>query len=96
MSITGFLDRLNYYILNPIIILGFALAFVYIIYSVVRFLSKDAADKDRIEARSAIIWGIFGLFIMFSVYGLIQLVLGTFGINQSDLGPDAWQYIEKP
>jgi hypothetical protein len=92
MTITGFLDRFNYYILNPIIILGFALAFVYIIYSVVRFLSKDAADKDRIESRNAIFWGIFGLFIMFSVYGLIRLVLGTFGID--NVTRDACLYLD--
>lgn len=83
MSVTGFLDKFNYYILNPIIILLFALAFLYFIYGVIRFLSSDAGDKGsgRIEARNAILWGLVGMFIMFSVYGIIRLLLESFGIS---------------
>lgn len=59
----------------------FGLAFLYSFYGIVRFLSLEAGDKDRDEARNAIMWGIVGMVIMFSVYGLIRFVLGTFGIT---------------
>lgn len=81
MSIVPFLYNVNRLILNPIILLMFGIAFVYSAYGFVRFLSLDAVDKERIEARNAIIWGILGMVIMFSVYGLIRFVLNSFGIN---------------
>ena len=61
----------------------FAVAFLYFVYGIVRFLSTDAGDKGgtRVEARNAMLWGIVGMVVMFSVYGLIRLVLSTFGIT---------------
>ncbi len=83
MTISVFLNKFNFYILNPIIVLFFALAFVYFIYGIIKFLRSDAGDKgtERIEARNSILWGIIGMFIMFSVYALIKFVLLTFGIT---------------
>ena len=93
MTIAVFLNKFNFYILNPIIILLFALAFVYFIYGVIKFLKSNAGDKgtERIEARSSIFWGIVGMFIMFSVYALIKFVLMTFGITPT---PEVIPYIK--
>lgn len=87
MTIIPFLNRVNDLILNPLILLVFALSFVYFFYGVVQFLRMDAADKGRDEARNAILWGIVGMAIMFSVYGLIRFVLTTFGLPTT--GPGA-------
>jgi hypothetical protein len=83
MDITEFLNKFNYYILNPIIALLFAVATLYFIYGVIRFLSSNSGDKgtQRVEARSAIMWGLIGMFVMFSVYGIIKFVLDAFGIT---------------
>lgn len=85
ITIAPFLNKVNAFILNPIIYLLFAVSFVYFSYGVVRFLTLDASDGKRKEARDAILWGIVGMVIMFSVYGLIRFVLATFGIDQSDV-----------
>ncbi len=91
MTIVPFLNRVSEVILNPLILLVFSLSFVYFVYSVVRFLQLEAGDKDRKEAQNAIIWGIVGMVIMFSVYGIIHFVLATFGVTTIDLkdSPDA-------
>lgn len=85
VTIVPFLLKVNKVILNPIISLLFALAFVYFIYGIIKFLSLEPGDKAREEARSAMLWGIIGMVIMFSVYGIIHFVLGTFGIQESDI-----------
>ena len=85
MTIVPFLHRVSDLILNPIILLLFAVSFVYFIYGVIKFLSHEAGDKTREEARSAIIWGIVGMVIMFSVYGIIGFVLNTFDIQPGDV-----------
>ena len=84
MTIVPFLDKVNEYILNPLILLMFALSLVMFIYGIIRFLSMDSADKSRKEAQDSILWGIVGMIIMVSVYGIIKFVLATFGISQDD------------
>lgn len=84
MTIVPFLNRVNDLILNPLILLAFSLAFVYFIYGIFKFLSLEAGDKTRKEAQDAILYGIIGMVIMFSVYGIIKFVLATFGISESE------------
>ncbi len=83
MDITSFLKKVDLYILNPIILLLFSVATVYFIYSVVNYLRLDPSDSERKEAFNSIIWSIVGIFIMLSVYGIINFVLSTFGVSAS-------------
>jgi hypothetical protein len=93
MTIVPFLNRVNQVILNPLILLAFSVAFLYFFYGFVKYLSLEAGDKSRDEARNAIMWGIVGMVIMFSVYGIIKFVLATFGITPGDIDPTATQYL---
>ncbi len=80
MSIVPFLQKVSDLILNPLILLLFALSFLYFVYGIFKFLNLEAGDSKRTEARDAIIYGIVGMVIMFSVYGIINFVLTSFGI----------------
>ena len=80
MPITEFLNRINQHILNPLILLAFAIAFIVFFVGIVQFIASQTADAKREEGKSKIFWGLFGMFIMFSAYGLIRLILSTFGI----------------
>jgi uncharacterized membrane protein YjfL (UPF0719 family) len=53
----------------------------------------NAVDKSRKEARDAIIWGIVGMVIMFSVFGVIKFVMDTFGIDKIDISTDAHGFL---
>ena len=83
MTIVPFLYRVNDLILNPLILLAFGLSLVYFVYGVIKFLSLEAGDKNKKEAQDAILWGIVGMVIMFSVFGIIRFVLSTVGVNPS-------------
>lgn len=85
MTIVPFLNKVNDLILNPIILLLFALAFLYFLYGIVKFVNPGTGEKEKAEARNGILWGLVGMAIMFSVYGLINFVLATFGIPQSEV-----------
>ena len=95
MDITPFLKMVDELILNPLILLAFAVSFVVFIYGIVRFLSVDSGDKGttRAEARNSILWGIVGMVIMFSVYGIIRFTLKSFGIQESDLSSTAKTFL---
>ncbi len=81
MDISRFLNSVNAVIINPIIVLVFAIAFLVFFWGLYQFISKAGESKDREEGKKKILYGLFGMFIMFSDYGLMRLVLNTFGIT---------------
>lgn len=76
-----FLNKINQFILNPIITLAFAVALLVFFFGIFQFINSQTADAKRDEGKRKIFYGLFGMFIMVSAYGLIRLVLGTFGIT---------------
>jgi len=81
--ITDFLNDINRLILNPLILLAFAIALLVFFWGVFQFIASQTVDTKRDEGKRKIFWGLFGMFIMISAYGLIRLILGTFGITPS-------------
>lgn len=78
--INQFLDKVVVQIINPIILLLAASAFVVFLWGVFEFVAHAADETKRKEGRSAIMWGLIGLVIIFGAYGIINIVLGTFGV----------------
>ena len=68
------LSNISEYILNPLIGLAFTVAFVYFVWGVISFIHHSADATKRKEGLEHIVWGLVGLAIMVSVYGLIRLV----------------------
>lgn len=81
MDIQVFLNKINQFILNPLILLVFAIAFLVFFWGIFQFISSQTADTGREEGKRKIFWGLFGMFVMFSAYGLIRLILNTFGVS---------------
>lgn len=80
ITIVPFLYKVNNVVLNPVIKLVFAIAFLIFFYGIFQFISKETGDKDREQGKRKIMYGLLGMFIMFSAYGIINLILGTFAI----------------
>lgn len=81
MTFAHFLNKLFDLILNPAIVLLFAVALLIFFWGIVQFISSETANTKRKEGQKKIIWGLVGLFIMFSAYGIIRLILNTFGLS---------------
>lgn len=81
MAVLGqFIDKLVAEIINPIILLLAAAAFVLFVWGVFEFIKGAADETKRSEGRRAIMWGLIGFVIIFGAYGILNLALGTFGI----------------
>jgi len=72
-------------ILNPLIALMFAVATVYFMYGVYQFMWDPDNEEAREKGRKAMFWGIIGLFIMTSVFGIMKFLISTFGADPAVL-----------
>ena len=78
-AVTELLNKIATYILNPLIILGFTVATIFLFYGIAEMIWKsDSGDLEK--NRNNVKYGVIGLFVMFSVYGILRIVLETFGI----------------
>ena len=75
-----FLDSVVREIINPIILLLSAAAFVLFIWGVFEFVAHAGDETKRTEGKKAIMWGLIGLVIIFGAYGIINVALGTFSL----------------
>lgn len=74
-----FLQKLVENIINPLIGLIFVAAVVMFLWGVTKYIKGAASDSDRETGTKHITWGLVGMFIMVSVYGIIRMALTTFG-----------------
>lgn len=68
-------------IVNPAIYLVFSVGLLVFVYGVVEFLHELSKGGDTKQGKSHMLWGILGMFIMVSVFGIIHLLNGTFGFG---------------
>ena len=80
-SVDETIRKVNKNILNPLIILMFAIAAVYFAYGIFEFV-KDGDNSDaREKGKQHILWGLIGMAIMASVFFIMQFIVGTLGIE---------------
>lgn len=60
-------------IFSPIYQLVAAIAFVYFLYGAAKFIYDIRNPSEKNEGKSHLLWGMVGLFIIFSVGGILKL-----------------------
>ncbi|MBX4199873.1 hypothetical protein KW790_00170 [Candidatus Parcubacteria bacterium] len=77
MTIVGLLAKIDRAILNPLILLLFAIAFIIFFIGIVKFISNAGDAEGRKQGKRSILFGLIGMLIMFSAYGIIRFILNT-------------------
>jgi hypothetical protein len=65
-------------ILKPLVPFLVGLAVVIFIYGVITIMLSEGGDKKE-EGKKYMLWGIVGIFVMVSIWGLVAILQGTFG-----------------
>ncbi len=73
-------------LLNRIMPLIFTLALVVFLWGALKFVRTES-DEERKTGREFMLWGIIGLFVMFSVWGLVNILVNTFSLDTSTTIP---------
>ncbi len=76
------ISKINTMILNPVIILFFAVALVYFVFGVLQYLFAAKSDPAAIQTGARHMgWGLFGMFVMVSVFSFLRIILNTFPVD---------------
>ena len=77
-------------IINTAIPIVFALALLVFFWGLVKYIFGGAEDKDK--AKNLMIWGVVALFVMATVWGLVQFIGDAVGIEDG-AAPDVGNLI---
>lgn len=68
-------------ILNPVIILMFAIALAVFIYGVFQFIMNSDTEEGKQLGKQHIMWGLIGMFIMIAVFTIMRIIINTIGVD---------------
>ena len=74
-------------ILNTSVIILISFSVVWIIVNVVRYLIAGG-EEDRKKGGMAILWGVVGLFVILSIWGLVAILKNSFKTNSENIPVD--------
>jgi hypothetical protein len=74
-------------LINRLIPFIIALTVLIFLWGVFKFVIAGADGDARKEAQGYMIWGIIALFVMVSVWGLVNILVRTFNLESSSVPP---------
>ena len=80
MTVGQLISNITNQVLNPLIILLFAVATMMFAWGIIQYvLGGQGSDQKMTQAKNAMLWGIIGMFIMASAWGIVSLLCDFFG-----------------
>ncbi|HEY0908551.1 MAG TPA: pilin [Candidatus Paceibacterota bacterium] len=79
-------------LLNVILPLIISLTVVYFVWGMFQvFLASD--DEKKEKAKNTVIYGVIALFVMISIWGLVNILYNTFGLTNTNRSSEATQQL---
>jgi len=69
-------------LIKPVVPLLIGLAVVVFIYGVIVLMFSQGGEKKE-EGKQYMLWGLVGIFVMVSVWGLVAVLTNTFGLDNT-------------
>lgn len=67
---------------TPIVV---ALALLYFFWGLATYILNQGSEEKKKQGREVMIWGILALFIMVSIWGIINVIQDTFDVRGGDI-----------
>jgi len=77
LEVTTIIGSIETNVVNPILTLFFAVALLVFIWGAFTYIAHADDSTKRSEGGKGMLYGIIGMFIMFSVFGIINLIAST-------------------
>ena len=79
-------------LLNQIIPVLLIIGTIVFLWGVIMFLTAGAEEEKRANARSLMIYGLVGLFIMVAIWGIVNVLVGFFGVGGTGVPTSPGQF----
>ena len=70
-------------LLNAVFPVLVALAVIVLIWGIFKFILNAGDEEARKTGRSMILWGIIGIFLMLSIWGLVNILSSSVSLNNT-------------
>lgn len=70
-------------ILSDAVVLLVGFAVVFFIYGITRYITAGEDEDRRTKMKNLMIYGIIGLFVMVSFWGIVNILINTFELDTS-------------
>lgn len=77
-DVSHLINKFTEVILMGIIPLLTGLGLLYFLYGLYLFMSASGNETKRSDGKQYILYGLIGLFVMVSVWGLVSIISSTF------------------
>ena len=77
------LQRIITYLIDPALRVIFTLGLFFFVWGIIQFLWGVQKGHPENEGKQHMVWGLVGMLIMVSVYGIIALIINSFGLQTS-------------
>ena len=61
----------------------YAAAFAVFFWGIVLFILNTDDDKKRAEGKQWMMWGVIALFVMVTLWGIVEVLVGTFHLSNT-------------
>lgn len=68
-------------LIDPLILLIFSAGIFLFTWGLITFLNNMESPEGRKTGIQHMLWGIIGVFIMATVFGIIRIITDTFGLD---------------
>lgn len=83
LDTVGFLNAF----VNSLIPLAISLALLMFFWGLIKYLFKIGGDDAQKEGIRTMIWGVAALFVMVSIWGIINILRSTFRVENNQVPP---------
>jgi len=80
-SVSGIVNWASCFLLSVIVPFLFALATAAFILGVIKYFLNPSNEKEREKGKEYIVWGLVGLFLMVSMWGIVKIFTNTFEVK---------------
>ena len=81
MTLEDIINKVIEQIINPLIPVLIGIGLIVFFWGIIQFVLNADSEEKRSTGRQHMMWGIIGLFVMVSVWGIIYLLQDFFGVT---------------
>src|SRR3989339_1315506 len=67
--------------LSQAVIILISLAVVFFLYGILKYISRGDDEESQKKGKNIMIFGIIGLFVMISFWGIVNILINTFELD---------------